>query len=70
MTVEMASNERKVNGWLLHVNDGTMRKEFTKPFVVFHPMYDGIYYEQHDTEEEAMAFCTEERFKQWCDDYL
>ncbi len=58
-----------INGWRLWENDF---KSFpaTKRYVTFHPIYDGHFWEQHDTMEEVIAFCTSERFQQWHEELL
>lgn len=54
----------KFNGWETWENDGT-NSQFKKPWVAFHPLYDGHYYEEFDTRAELEAFCTVERLQQW-----
>ncbi|RPK19977.1 hypothetical protein EDO6_06494 [Paenibacillus xylanexedens] len=53
-----------INGWRLWENDF---KGFpaTKKYVTFHQIYDGHYWEQHDTLEEVISFCTPERYEEW-----
>lgn len=60
---------RDVNGWKLWKNDNS-DPVYKKPYVTFHPICDGVWYQEHDTEEEAIAYCTVERFNQWHDDLL
>lgn len=53
-----------LNGWEVWINDNSNFK-FTGAVVAFHPLYDGHYYEELNTMEQAQDFCTEERFNEW-----
>lgn len=60
---------RNYNGWLIKNNnyDGFPSE---KPYLAFHPLYDGKYWEGFDTIDELKIFCTKEKLDQWSEELI
>lgn len=60
---------KNLNGWAIMKNkyDGFPS---TKPWIAFHPIYDGHHWKDFDTYEELALFCTKDKLDEWSEQLL